>query len=63
MKRSFKTLASYGSEKDKNYLQLRNTMIEHLYSHKVVAKSEYNDDSMSRKEDENFLDSFMPNKD
>jgi hypothetical protein len=51
------------SSKNTNYLQIRNSMIEHLYSHKVVNKSEYNDDLLARKEDEDFLDSFLPNKD
>jgi hypothetical protein len=39
-------------EKDKNYLVIRNKMIEHLYSHKVVIGSDYQDDPNSRKEDE-----------
>lgn len=38
-------------------------MIQHLYSHRVVTKSEHNDDLQARKEDEDFLDSFLPIKD
>lgn len=29
--------------KDSNFLKIRNQMIERLYSHKVVAASEYHD--------------------
>jgi hypothetical protein len=36
-------------------------MIEHLYSHKVVSGSECGGDEQARKEDEDFLDSFLPN--
>lgn len=35
-------------------------MIEHRYSHKVVTGSEYHDEEGARKEDEDFLDSFLP---
>lgn len=40
-------------------------MIEHLYSQKkAVVKSEFNnEDLQARKEDESFLDTFLPNKD
>jgi hypothetical protein len=37
--------------KDSNYLQIRNTMIERLYSHRVVNKSDHNDDFHARRED------------
>lgn len=49
-------------KKDSNYLNTRNKIIEHLYSHKVVAGSEYHDDG-TRKDDEDFLDSFLPKPD
>lgn len=38
-------------------------MIERLYSHKVVNKSDHNDDPQARKEDEEFLDHFTPRED
>ena len=37
-------------------------MIERLHSHKVVNRSENNDDLQSRKDDEQFLDYFLPKK-
>ena len=42
-----------------NYLTGKQHAIEHLYSHKVVAGSEI-DEEYNRKEDEEFLDSFLP---
>jgi hypothetical protein len=49
--------------KSNDYLQVRDSLIQRLYSHKVVNKSEYNDDPQARKDDEDFLDSFIPNLD
>lgn len=62
-KRSAAPLVSIKSCKESNYLNIRNNIIEHLYSHKVVAGSEFQDDDAARREDEEFLDSFLPKPD
>jgi hypothetical protein len=37
-------------------------MVERLYSHKIIVASDINDDSLDRKEDEKFLDTFVSNE-
>ena len=47
-------------KKEVEYLTGKQRALEHLYSHKVVSGSEMADEDLNRKEDEEFLDSFLP---